>query len=50
MTLFLFFVNKEEAKAVTTVEGGYKSSDDNYTYIRGRGRGEISSEIYQGQR
>ena len=23
-----------------TVEGGYKSADDNYTYIRGRGRGK----------
>ena len=27
-------------KAVRTVEGGYKSTDDNYTYIRGRGRGQ----------
>jgi hypothetical protein len=23
----------------TTVEGGYKSLDDDYTYVRGRGRG-----------
>ena len=25
--------------APTTVEGGYKSLDDDYTYVRGRGRG-----------
>merc|ERR1719193_673411 len=31
---------EEVTKTVTTVEGGYKSSDDNYTYIRGRGRGK----------
>ena len=32
----------ESSKAVKTVEveGGYKSTDDNYTYIRGRGRGK----------
>merc|ERR1719245_2461613 len=30
----------EAAKTVRTVEGGYKAADDNYTYIRGRGRGK----------
>lgn len=30
----------DSARPVRTVEGGYKSADDNYTYIRGRGRGK----------
>ena len=28
-----------QPSAPTTVEGGYKSLDDDYTYVRGRGRG-----------
>ena len=34
------FQESEGSKPVRTVEGGYKSADDNYTYIRGRGRGK----------
>ena len=30
----------EGARPLRMVEGGYKSADDNYTYIRGRGRGK----------
>jgi len=30
----------DSSRPVRTVEGGYKSADDNYTYIRGRGRGK----------
>jgi hypothetical protein len=34
------YVNaSSSSNAVRTVEGGYKSLDDDYTYVRGRGRG-----------
>lgn len=31
--------SSSNSNVVRTVEGGYKSLDDNYTYVRGRGRG-----------
>ena len=31
--------NNSNSNVVRTVEGGYKSMDDDYTYVRGRGRG-----------
>ena len=34
-SIYLFILKEDSVKSVTAVEGGFKSSDDNYTYIRG---------------
>jgi Zinc finger, C2H2 type len=38
--LIHLYEQDEQQRSRKTVEGGYKSTDDNYTYIRGRGRGK----------